>query len=441
MFYRQNLIRILSNKVHPRCPAEKHVVIRFTGCFCIFRGFRPESRYFRQTIRRIFVLTFGRLRAIYMFCFWSLFQTGRKKDFTVPAMEKTREQRAEKRLRYRWHARFALSPKQKPLSGQIVDVSSKGMALLYHNDENCPGPDQLINTNFGVPYFDSGDSFDTVFFNRIGRVCRIDNLTSKVNRIAIQFAEPLFFKPGEQDINDSDAKQRLEAKARLIVNAKEKPVLSGAEGTVAKKQAKVKADNQVKPETEEGARIYSKALARAEERIRSYAEAKAQAEEKLKAEIKARHTGETKLLAEAEKKIRSYAEAKARTEEKAKAETKARAKAEAKAKTEAKLRAKAEKKAETEAEKRAKIEAELREKAFSYAEQLAKVKAEAAREIAGIKDHADDTITKIKAEFKSKSQEKKSLPKKNTRDKAKKSGEGILMDKVDKFITNRNRIF
>jgi len=348
-------------------------------------------------------------------------------------MEKTREQRVEKRLRYRWHARFALNPKQKPLSGQIVDVSSKGMALLYHNDENCPGPDQLINTNFGVPYFDSGDSFDTVFFNRIGRVCRIDNLTSKVNRIAIQFAEPLFFKPGEQDINDSDAKQRLEVKARLIVNAKEK--------TVAKKQAKVKADNQVKPEAEEGARIYSDALARAKERIRSYAEAKAQAEEKLKAEIEARHTGETRLLAEAEKKIRSYAEAKARAEEKAKAETKARAKAEAKAKTEAKLRAKAEKKAETEAEKRAKIEAELREKAFSYAEQLAKVKAEAAREIAGIKDHADDTIAKIKAEFKPKSQEKKSLPKKNTRDKAIKSGEGILMDKVDKFITDRNRIF
>ena len=101
----------------------------------------------------------------------------------------------------------------------------------------------------------------------------------------------------------------------------------------------------------------------------------------------------------------------------------------------------AEKKAETEAEKRAKIEEELQEMADSYAEQLAKVKAEAAREIAGIKDHADNTIVKIKAEFKPKSQEKKSIPKKDTRDKVKKSGEGILMDKVDKFITDRNRIF
>jgi hypothetical protein len=364
-------------------------------------------------------------------------------------MEKAKEQRAEKRLRYRWHARFALKPKQKPLSGQMVDVSSKGMALLYHNDENCPHPNQSITTNFGVPYFDSGDSFDTVFFNRTGRVCRIDNLTSKVNRIAIQFAEPLFFKPGEQNISDSDAKRRLEVKAQLIVRAKEKPVpspssgqaLSGAERTAAKAQAKIKVDNEVKPDAEESTRIYSEALARAEERIRSYAKAKAQAEEKLKTEIEARHTGETKLLAEAEKKIRSYAEAKARAEEKAKAETRARSKAEAKAKTEAKLRAKAEKKAEAEAEKRAKAEAELREKAASYAEQLAKVKAEAAREIAKIKAQADDTIAKTKVEHKPKLHQKKSLPKKNTRDKAKKSGEGILMDKVDKFITNRSRIF
>ncbi len=254
----------------------------------------------------------------------------------------------------------------------MVDVSSKGMALLYHADKNCPQPDQFITTNFGIPYFDSDDSFDTVFFNRIGRVCRIDNLSSKVNRIAIQFAEPLFFKPGEQDISDSNAKQRLEAKAQLIISAKEK--------TVAKTQVKVKADNQVKPDTEENARLYSEALARAEE--------------------------------------------------KAKAETKARAKAEAKAKTESKLRAKAEKKAEIEAEKRAKIEDELQEKAESYAEQLAKAKAEAAQEIAD-----------IKAECKPKSHKKKSIPKKNTRDKAKPSGEGILMDKVDKFITDRNRIF
>ncbi len=245
----------------------------------------------------------------------------------------------------------------------MVDVSSKGMALLYHADENCPQPDQFITTNFGVPYFDSDDSFDTVFFNRIGRVCRIDNLTSKVNRIAVQFAEPLSFKPGEQNISDSDAKQRLETKAQSIVSGKEKKA--------AKTPAKNKDNKKTKSNAEKTERAYSEALARAEERIRSYAEAKAQAEEKLKTEIEAK------------------------------------AKAEEKAKTEAKLRVKAEKKASAEAEKRAKIESELQKK----------------------------------TERKSKAHKKKTTRKKDTGDEAKSSGEGVLMDKVDKFITDRNRIF
>ena len=259
----------------------------------------------------------------------------------------------------------------------MVDVSSKGMALLYHADENCPKQDQFITTNFGVPYFDSEDSFDTVFFNRTGRVCRVDNLTSKVNRIAIQFAEPLFFKPGEQNISDSDVKLRLEAKTRSIVGGKEKKAV--------KTTAKIKDGTKTKSNAEETERVYSEALARAEERIRSYAEAKAQAEEKLKTEI----------------------EAKTRAEEKAKAEAKARAEAEAKVKAEARLRAKAEKKAEAEAEKRAKIKSTLQKK----------------------------------AERKPKTQKKKTTRKKDTPDKTKPSGEGALMDKVDKFITDRNRIY
>jgi len=345
----------------------------------------------------------------------------------VLKMEKTDEQRAEKRLRYRWHARFAGTPKQKSFTGQMADVSSKGMALLYHADKNCPHPDQSITTHFGVPYFDSRDSFDTVFFNRTGRVCRVDNLSSKVNRIAIQFKEPLFFKPGEQDISDSDAQQRLDAKAQLIVSAKQKA------GTQT--QARVKAEQQAKSKAEENAQAYSEALARAEEKIRSYAEAKAEAEEKLKAEIEARHR------IEAEEKARTYVEIKAGAEEKAKAESRARAIAQTKAEAEVKLRTKAEKKAKTETEKRAKLEKELREKTESHAEQLAKVKAEAAREIAHIKAELAGIKAKIKAESASKTQKKKIVKKKDAKDKAKPSGEGVLMDKVDKLVTDRSVIF
>ena len=132
-------------------------------------------------------------------------------------MEKVEERRAEQRLRYRWPVRFTTDVKGKPFQGRIVDVSSGGMALLCRADENCPHPDQPVRTNFGVPHFGLEESFDTVFFKRIGRVCRVDNLSSSVRRVAIRFAEPLFFKPGEQNISESDAQQRLEAKSKSIV--------------------------------------------------------------------------------------------------------------------------------------------------------------------------------------------------------------------------------
>ena len=155
---------------------------------------------------------------------------------------KTNEKRAEQRLRYRWPVRFAMRVRQKPLSGQIVDVTSRGLAFLYHPGENCPHPDQFVKTSFGVPHFNSHGSFDTVFFNRVGRVCRVDSLSGKVNRVAIQFAEPLFFRPGEQDITESDAQQRLEAKARSVIKAKrssgthdEAPAKSGSKAAAERK--------------------------------------------------------------------------------------------------------------------------------------------------------------------------------------------------------------
>lgn len=138
--------------------------------------------------------------------------------------QRTNEQRAEQRLRYRWPIRFARELKQKPLIGQIVDVTSRGLAFLYHPGQHCPQPDQLITTSFGVPHFSSQGSFDTVLTNRVGRVCRVDSLSDRVNRIAIQFAEPLFFRPGEQNISDAEVKKRLEAAARFLVRGKRKAV-------------------------------------------------------------------------------------------------------------------------------------------------------------------------------------------------------------------------
>jgi hypothetical protein len=50
-----------------------------------------------------------------------------------------------------------------------------------------------------------------VSFTRIGRVCRVDEINANVRRIAVQFAEPLPFKPGEQTDSEIDTRERLKA--------------------------------------------------------------------------------------------------------------------------------------------------------------------------------------------------------------------------------------
>jgi len=275
-------------------------------------------------------------------------------------------QREEKRLCYRWPVSFARSVKDTPCPGQILDVSSWNLAFLCHANKNCPRPEQLINIDFGVPYFDSTDSFDTVFFNRIGRVSRVDNLTNLVNRVVIQFARPLFFKPGEQDISESEALQRLEAKTQSISKA------------------------------EEEARLYSEALTRAEEKTTSYEQAKAEAEKKLKDAIKARCKAEAKLIEEAEEKERA--------EEKARIQALATAKVRTKAESEAKARIEAESRAETEIQARIetqnKAQFDLEEMAKERNEELIRVE-ERIKSYAEAKDRIEE---KLKAEIEARCQ-------------------------------------
>jgi hypothetical protein len=283
-------------------------------------------------------------------------------------MEIDNEQRTEQRLSYRWPVHFIKDDQEKTIPGQIVNVCSQAIAFLCHADENRPHLGQLLTTSFGVPHFNHNNSFDTVLFNRTGRVCRLDELSSQVNRVVVQFTEPLFFKPGNQNINDFEIQKRLENKALSIIKA------------------------------EEEAKVYNEALNRAEERIRFYTEMSVKAEEKAKAAIQAE------------------------------------ARAEARAKSEIKLRAKAEKKAEVEAEKRSRIEAEAQKKAQSYAEEISKIKAETAQTLAQIKAETAETIAKIEEELKIKGNvEIKITDKLPIKE--------IVLKKVDKFVTDRNKIF
>ncbi len=113
-------------------------------------------------------------------------------------MDANTERRAEKRLRYCWPIWFAENFDDALLQGQMVDLSSRAAAFTYYADETCPYPGQHITARFSVPCYGSDGSFDMEDFTRSGHICRVDNVSRFLRRIAVQFADPLPFKPGEQ---------------------------------------------------------------------------------------------------------------------------------------------------------------------------------------------------------------------------------------------------
>ena len=126
-------------------------------------------------------------------------------------MSENSERRRELRLRYHWPVWFAEDFNEALSQGQMVDASSRAAAFTCHADENCPYQGQQLTARFSVPRFGPGDCFDMASFTRTGHVCRVDEVNRFLRRIAIQFAEPLPFKPGEQADNESDTQQRLKA--------------------------------------------------------------------------------------------------------------------------------------------------------------------------------------------------------------------------------------
>ena len=126
-------------------------------------------------------------------------------------MEQTAERRKEQRLRYHWPVWFAEDFNEALSQGQMVDITSAAAAFTCHADESCPYPGQRVTARFSVPRFGPDDSFDMASFIRPGRVCRVDNVNNFLRRVAVEFAEPLPFKPGEQADSESDAQQRLKA--------------------------------------------------------------------------------------------------------------------------------------------------------------------------------------------------------------------------------------
>jgi len=127
-------------------------------------------------------------------------------------MQEYNERRKEQRLRYYWPIWFARDLSHTLSQGQMIDISSEAAAFTCYADNDCPYLGQPIIARFSVPRYGPDDSFDMEDFTREGHICRIDNVNDYLRRIAVQFAEPLPFKPGEQS-EESDAQITHEAAA------------------------------------------------------------------------------------------------------------------------------------------------------------------------------------------------------------------------------------
>jgi len=126
-------------------------------------------------------------------------------------MDSKHERRIEQRLNYRWPIWFAEDFDEALSQGEMVDISSVGASFTCRSGVNCPCTGQGVTSRFSVPRFGSDESFDLASFTRRGSVCRVEEVSEFLRRVAVQFAEPLPFRPGEQVADGADAQQRLKA--------------------------------------------------------------------------------------------------------------------------------------------------------------------------------------------------------------------------------------
>jgi hypothetical protein len=112
--------------------------------------------------------------------------------------KQTGERRREKRLNYHWPVWFAEDFRDVLSQGQMFDLSSGGAAFTCYADTS-PHEGQYITTRFSIPHYGDDNAFDLENCIRSGFVCRVENVNPYMRKVALQFAEPLHFRPGEQE--------------------------------------------------------------------------------------------------------------------------------------------------------------------------------------------------------------------------------------------------
>jgi hypothetical protein len=116
-----------------------------------------------------------------------------------------KQKRKEQRLQYSSGIWFSPANGSKTWQGQMLNVSSGGMAFTCYNRRSCPDVGQSITTQFTVPWFTPDGNIQSRKFTRTAKICRVNNENSFLKKIAVQFADPLPFQPAEQNMpNDAD---------------------------------------------------------------------------------------------------------------------------------------------------------------------------------------------------------------------------------------------
>ena len=120
------------------------------------------------------------------------------------------DRRREQRLSLRRSIWFGQEKRQMLSPGQMVDIASGGMAFTCCANQVPHLQGQTITTRFSAPCFGPDDSVKMHRFTRSGRICRISDVNDVLKRVAVQFAEPLPFKPAEQNPDETPVKQFTE---------------------------------------------------------------------------------------------------------------------------------------------------------------------------------------------------------------------------------------
>lgn len=122
------------------------------------------------------------------------------------------ERRSEQRLYYHRPMWYFQSIDKTRHKGQLVDVSSNGMGFTCNmSSQNLLAAKQKITTCLDVPLFGKDGSFDMIRFDRTGQIHRVEKVNNSIHRIALEFTQPLPFKPAEQGLPTTIIEQKLAA--------------------------------------------------------------------------------------------------------------------------------------------------------------------------------------------------------------------------------------